>query len=192
MACRSILPYTRDIELWRNKFEAEQPEILKKSLNSLWLYQQYVQSDNDLSLIPQKYKKVLEKEQEQEIHSPIKHANDPSTIIITPPASEPKKHNENKSKFTPLNGKVNQTGWYKTEEGLVAYLYYNEDKEKILIENLQPQELNELIELARDKEYLIACPGTVQGENGLYLNKKGVVSKWDVNNGEWVKKSFDE
>lgn len=83
--------------------------------------------------------------------------------------------------------KFGKDGWYKTNDGNLSYLLVKNNNPKAIVGPLEPPTLRNLIEQAREKGFLIACPGTIQGQNGYYVNKKATVSRWEIKDNEWKK-----
>lgn len=72
-------------------------------------------------------------------------------------------------------------GWYQNK---LRDLYYfatkSEGTKKLVLGPLSPYELEDIIMKAKHSKVLIACPHTNQGENGYYMDKRGVVSRWII------------
>lgn len=83
--------------------------------------------------------------------------------------------------------KFGSTGWYKNQDDEMSFIVFRNKIPKLVVGPLKNSVLRDLVQNARENGYLIACPGTVQGHNGYYVNKKGNVSKWEVVNNDWKK-----
>lgn len=83
--------------------------------------------------------------------------------------------------------KFGSNGWYKNQIEELSYIIFHNNIPKLVVGPLDTSVLRNMIEQAREHGFLIACPGTEQGHDGYYVNKKGNVSKWKVVNNDWKK-----